>query len=122
MAQKALVARGGLTYLDRRDYDRGESTVVKRMRWPSVSLWVAASTLTFSSRAGSDALHHHEVTAVPHGPVIARWLPSPAFAVEFSTDERDQVLLFWTHRARAVVRELARLGWDADPRADDFVS
>ncbi|MEV4636843.1 hypothetical protein AB0J80_05760 [Actinoplanes sp. NPDC049548] len=42
-------------------------------------------------------------------------------AVSFETEERDQVLLFWTPRARAVIRELARLGRDADADADDFL-
>jgi hypothetical protein len=77
--------------------------------------------LTFSSPAGSDVLHHAEVTALPHGPVVGRhW--ALALAVSFSTEEREQVLLFWTPRARTVLRELAQLGWDADPRADDFVA
>jgi hypothetical protein len=122
MAPKTLLARGGLTYVDRRDFTRGDSgTAIRRMRWPSASLWVEDSTLTFSSRTGSDALQHAEVTALPHGPHLG-WFPAPAFAVSFETEERDQVLLFWTHRARAVLRELARLGWDADPNADDFVT
>ncbi|MEV4703928.1 hypothetical protein [Actinoplanes sp. NPDC049316] len=122
MIPKTLLARGGLTYVDRRDFTRGDSPrVVKRMRWPSVCLWVEDSELTFSSRAGCDVLHHAEVTALPHGPIVGRhW--ALALAVSFSTPERDQVLLFWTPRARAVLRELARLGWDADPRADDFVA
>ncbi|MEG3632567.1 hypothetical protein [Micromonospora palythoicola] len=122
MASKTLLARGGLTYVDRRDFTRGDSPrVVKRMRWPSVRLWVEDSTLTFSSRAGSDVLQHTEVTALPHGPIVGRhW--ALALAVSFGTAERDHVLLFWTPRARSVLRELARLGWDADPRADDFVT
>ncbi|MFC3503347.1 NUDIX domain-containing protein [Micromonospora krabiensis] len=115
-----LLARGGLTYVDRRDFIRGDLTVIRRLRWPSVGLWVEDSTLTLSSRAGSDALHHSEVTAVPHGPYLG-WLPSPALAVSFQVEDRDQVLLFWTPRARAVIRRLAQLGWDADPDADDFV-
>ncbi|GIF63321.1 hypothetical protein Ais01nite_13560 [Asanoa ishikariensis] len=122
MAQKTLLGRGGLTYVDRRDFVRGDYTVLKRMRWPSVSLWVEDSTLTFSSRAASDALQHAEVTALPHRPVVLGRFPLPAFAVSFETEERDQVLLFWAPRARAIIRELARLGWDADANADDFLT
>ena len=122
MAPRTLLARGGLTYVDHRDFRRGDSlAALKWMRWPAVRLWVEDSTLTFSSRGGSDALEHAEVTALPHGPYLG-WLPSPAFAVSFETENRDQVLLFWTPRARAVIRELARLGWDADPDADDFMT
>lgn len=122
MSSKTLLARGGLTYVDRRDFVRGDSRrVVKRLRWPSVCLWVEDSRLTLSSRAGSDVLLLAEVTATPHGPIVAtHW--ALAFAVAFRIAERDQVLLFWTPRARAVLRELARFGWDADPRADDFVT
>ncbi|MGW4946375.1 hypothetical protein ACWEOZ_32875 [Actinoplanes sp. NPDC004185] len=122
MASKTLLARGGLTYVDRRDFTHGDSLrVVRRMRWPSVCLWVEDSELTLSSRAGTDVLQHAEVTALPHGPILARhW--AVALAVSFDTAERDQVLLFWTPRARGVLRELARRGWDADPRADDFVT
>jgi len=122
MASKTLLARGGLTYVDRRDFTRGDSLcVLKRVRWPSVYLWVEDSTLTFSSRAGSEVLQHAEVTALPHGPIVGRhW--AIALAVSFETTERDHVMLFWTHRARGVLRQLARLGWDADPRADDFVT
>src|SRR3712207_216999 len=73
MAPKTLLARGGLTYVDRRDFTRGDSpTVVKRMRWPSVRLWVEDSRLTFTSRAGSDVLQQAEVTALPHGSILGR--------------------------------------------------
>jgi len=94
MASKTLLARGGLTYVDRRDFTRGDSLRVgKRIRWPSVSLWVEDSRLTLSSRAGSDVLQYAEVTALPHGPIVGRhW--ALALAVSFSTAERDQVLLF----------------------------
>lgn len=122
MVSRTLLARGGLAYVDRDDFTRGDALrVVERRRWPSVSLWVEDRTLTFSSRAGSEVRHHAEVTALPHGPVVARhW--AFALAVSFESAEREHVLLFWTPRARAVLRELARLGWDADPRADDFVT
>jgi hypothetical protein len=113
MVMDRPLARGGLTYVDRLDFTRGVSlTVAKRLAWPSVRLVVGDGSLTFSSRAGSDSLQRTEVTALPHRPFYGRF-PLPATAVSFEVEERDQVLLFWTPRAGAVIRELGRRGWDA---------
>nr|WP_296072687.1 hypothetical protein [uncultured Actinoplanes sp.] len=115
------LARGGLSYVDRLDFTRGSSlTVAKRMPWPSVRLVAGEDSVTFSSRAGADTLRRAEVTAVPHRPLYGRF-GLPAAAVSFEVEGRDQVLLFWTPRVAAVIRELARRGWDAvDPGPPEF--
>lgn len=47
-------------------------------------------------------------------PPVPRRFPLPATAVSFEVEGRDQVLLFWTPRAGAVLRALEELGWDAE--------
>jgi hypothetical protein len=106
-------ARGGLTYVDRLDFTRGDTlTVTKRRLWPSVRLSLTDDTLTLSSRSGSDTLHRSDVTALPHQPFYGRF-PIPPLAVSFEVEGRDQVLLFWTPRVGSVIRELGHRGWDA---------
>ncbi|MET7946589.1 hypothetical protein [Micromonospora sp. NPDC005324] len=114
MISESFDARGGLTYVDRLDFTRGDTLrAVRRMAWPTVKLHADDSTVTFTSRAGSDALEHFFVAAVAHHPFHRR-IPLPATAVAFEVEERDQVLLFWTPRAVAVLRALDKLGWDAE--------
>jgi hypothetical protein len=109
-----FTARGGLTYVDRLDFTRGAPlTAVRRTAWPSVRLRADEAALTLDSRAGSDTLTFTDVTALPHRPFHGRF-PLPAAAVSFEVEGRDQVLLFWTPRPGAVLRGLARLGWDAE--------
>ncbi|WCN80139.1 hypothetical protein [Micromonospora sp. LH3U1] len=114
MISDTFVTRGGLTYVDRRDFTRGDTlSAVRRLAWPTVKLHADDSTLTFSSRTGSDTLQHAQVTALPHRPFHGRF-PLPASAVSLEVEGRDQVLLFWTPCVGAVLRELAELGWDAE--------
>ncbi|MEW1588279.1 hypothetical protein AB0283_22895 [Micromonospora vinacea] len=114
MISKTFDARGGLTYVDRLDFTRGNPLrPVRRLAWPTVKLHADGSTLTFTSRTGSDALDHFSVVALAHHPFHRRF-PVPASAVAFAVESRDQVLLFWTPRAGAVLRALDRLGWDAE--------
>ncbi|WP_433311352.1 hypothetical protein ACQP0U_24730 [Micromonospora sp. CA-269861] len=96
MISETFDARGGLTYVHRLDFTRGSSLrAVRRMAWPTVKLHADDSTLTFTSRTGSDTLEHFYVAAVAHHP-FSRRFPLPATAVAFEVEERDQVLLFWT--------------------------
>ncbi|MEK8109874.1 hypothetical protein NKG94_46450 [Micromonospora sp. M12] len=76
-------------------------------------LHVDDRTLTFTSRTGSDTLEQVDVAALAHHPFHRRF-PLPATAVSFDVEGRDQVLLFWTPRANAVLRALDKLGWDAE--------
>ncbi|MER7589619.1 hypothetical protein ABTW72_19000 [Micromonospora sp. NPDC127501] len=114
MISETFDARGGLTYVDRVDFTRGNPLrAVRRMAWPTVKLHADDSTLTFTSRTGSDTLEHFSVAALAHHPVHRRF-PLPATAVSFDVEGRDQILLFWTPRAGAVLRALDKLGWDAE--------
>ncbi|MFE9919136.1 hypothetical protein ACFYPG_28655 [Micromonospora sp. NPDC005553] len=114
MISETFDTRGGLTYVDRLDFTRGDTLrAVQRMVWPTVRLHADHSTVTFTSRTGSDTLEHFYVAAVAHHPFHRRF-PLPATAVAFEVEERDQVLLFWTPRVGAVLRALEKLGWDAE--------
>ncbi|RAO22647.1 hypothetical protein MED15_01496 [Micromonospora noduli] len=114
MISETFDARGGLTYVDRLDFTRGNPLrAVRRMAWPTVQLHADGSTLTFTSRTGSDTLEHFYVAALAHHPFHRRF-PLPATAVWFDVEGRDQILLFWTPRAGAVLRALDKLGWDAE--------
>ncbi|MGC4847692.1 hypothetical protein ACLQ3F_10660 [Micromonospora sp. DT15] len=114
MISETFDTRGGLTYVDRLDFTRGDTLrAVRRMVWPTVRLHADDSTVTFTSRTGSDTLEHFYVAAVAHHPFHRRF-PLPATAVAFEVEERDQVLLFWTLRVGAVLRALEELGWDAE--------
>jgi hypothetical protein len=109
-----FTARGGLTYVDRLDFTRGDTmTVLRRMVWPSVLLRADDSTLSFSSRKGTDSAPRDEVIALSHRPFYGRF-PLPATAVSFEVKGRDHVLLFWTARARTVLGELSKLSYEAD--------
>ncbi|MEU8014002.1 hypothetical protein [Micromonospora parva] len=117
MISESFDARGGLTHVDRLDFTRGNPLrAVRRMAWPTVKLHADNSTLTFTSRTGSDTLEHFHVTALAHRPLYGRF-PLPATAVSFEVEGRDEVLLFWTPRAGAVLRALEKLGWDAEDAA-----
>ncbi|MEV4658724.1 hypothetical protein [Micromonospora sp. NPDC049301] len=119
MVLNSFVARGGLSYVDRLDFTRGDTArVVRRLAWPTVGLRATDTTLTFSSRTGADTVQHAQVTAQPHRPFYGRF-PLPASAVSFEVEGRDQVLLFWTPRVGAVLRGLAKLGWDAEDHLHD---
>ena len=114
MISETFDARGGLTYVDRLDFTRGDTLrAARRLAWPTVKLHADESTLTFTSRSGSDTLEHFYVAALAHHPFHRRF-PLPATAVSFEVEGRDQVLLFWTPRAGAVLRALDKLGWDAE--------
>ena len=114
MAADIFWARGGLTHVDRLDFTRGDTlTAIQRKVWPSVRLRADDHTLTFSSGTWSETLHPTGMTALPHRPFHGRF-PVPACAVSFEAAGNAQVLLFWTPRVGAVIRELARRGWDAD--------
>ncbi|MEU4553117.1 hypothetical protein [Micromonospora violae] len=114
MISETFDARGGLTYVDRLDVTRGNPLrAVRRMAWPTVKLHADDSTLTFTSRTGSDTLEHFYVAAAAHHPFHRRF-PLPSTAVSFDVEGRDQILFFWTPRAGAVLGALGRLGWDAE--------
>ncbi|RLP92184.1 hypothetical protein [Micromonospora sp. CV4] len=114
MISETFDARGGLTYVDRLDFTRGDTLkAARRLAWPTVKLRADESTLTFSSRTSSDTLQQFSTVALPHRPFHGRF-PLPATAVSFQVEGRDQVLLFWTPRVGAVLRELGKLGWDAE--------
>ncbi|MBG6063907.1 hypothetical protein [Micromonospora ureilytica] len=114
MISETFDARGGLTYVDRLDFTRGNTLrAARRLAWPTVKLRADESTLTFTARSGSDTLEHFNVSVLAHHPFHRR-IPLPATAVSFEVEGRDQVLLFWTPRAGAVLRALDKLGWDAE--------
>lgn len=116
MAAAGFTTRGGLSYVDRRDFLRDDDlTVLRRARWPRARLRAEAGTLVFTSPLGRHSLPHAEVTALPHQPFFGE-APLPPCGVSFETDPPGaEVLIFWTPLAHRVLLALTRLGWDTGP-------